>query len=126
MRLEIFVMRYVYIFSLPRFVICSHLEAQIIYSFNSIHWGLASKVAMTAERLRWMGKAVRYTTAALLELLNGHSSWAAIQFEDSEGNVVEYKEKFCLAIANNIPSRPFFFINIYFFIYFILFYFIFL
>eukprot|EP00026_Physarum_polycephalum_P008539 Phypoly_transcript_08627.p1 GENE.Phypoly_transcript_08627~~Phypoly_transcript_08627.p1 ORF type:complete len:434 (+),score=66.26 Phypoly_transcript_08627:107-1408(+) len=81
-----------------------HLGNEVIFSFNSIHWGLASKVSMTAEKLRWMGKAVRYTTAALMEIINGNSSWAAIQFEDSEGNVVEYKEKFCLAIANNIVT----------------------
>jgi len=81
-----------------------HLGNEVIFSFNSIHWGLASKVSMTAEKLRWMGKAVRYTTAALMEMLNGNSSWAAIQFEDSEGNVVEYKDKFCLAIANNIVT----------------------
>jgi len=80
------------------------LAQEVIYSFNSIHWGLAGKVAMTAERLRWMGKAVRYTTAALLEIINGHSSYAAIKFEDAEGNVIEYKEKFCLAIANNIMT----------------------
>jgi len=80
------------------------LGSEIIYSFNSIHWGLASKVSMTAEKLRWMGKAVRYTTAALLEMFNGSSSWAAVQFEDAEGNIVEYKEKFCLAIANNIVT----------------------
>lgn len=69
-----------------------------------MHWGLAGKVAMTAERLRWMGKAVRYTTAALLEIMNGHSSWAAIKFEDGDGNVIEYREKFCLAIANSIRN----------------------
>lgn len=73
-----------------------------IYSFNSIHWGLASKVNVTAERLRWMGKAVRYTTAALLELLHGDSSPARITYEDAFGKVVEYNEEFCLAIANNI------------------------
>jgi len=80
------------------------LSKEIIYSFNSIHWGLAGKVAMTAERLRWMGKAVRYTTAALFEIFSGHSSSAVIKFEDGEGNVVEYKEKFCLVIANNIMT----------------------
>lgn len=80
------------------------LGNEIIYSFNSIHWGLASKVAMTAEKLRWMGKAVRYTTAALMEMMNGDSSYAAVKFEDGEGNIVEYKDKFCLAIANNIVT----------------------
>jgi hypothetical protein len=33
---------------------------QVIYSFNGIHWGLGSKVSVTAERLRWMGAALRY------------------------------------------------------------------
>jgi len=80
------------------------LAKDVLYSFNSIHWGLAGKVAMTAEKLRWMGKAVRYTTAALLEIINGHSSYAAIKFEDGEGNIIEYKEKFCLVIANNIMT----------------------
>lgn len=80
------------------------LGEEIIYSFNSMHWGLASKVAMTAEKLRWMGKAVRYTTAALMEMFKGDSSYAAIKFEDADGQVIEYKEKFCLAIANNIVT----------------------
>lgn len=80
------------------------IEKDVIYSFNSMHWGLAGKVAMTAEKLRWMGKAVRYTTAALLEIFTGHASLAAISFEDGEGNVVEYREEFCLAIANNIMT----------------------
>ena len=64
---------------------------------------------MTAEKLRWMGKAVRYTTAAMMEMFNGASSWAAVKFEDNDGNVVEYKEKFCLAIANSILLLLFFF-----------------
>lgn len=74
----------------------------IIYSFNSIHWGLAGKVNVTAEKLRWMGKAARYTTAALLEVINGESIPAKISFEDGNGKVVEYSEEFCFAIANNI------------------------
>jgi len=74
----------------------------VIYSFNSIHWGLASKVNVTAEKLRWMGRAMRYTTAALLEVVNGESLPAKISFEDANGKVTEYSEEFCLAIANNV------------------------
>lgn len=29
------------------------LDLQIVWSFNSIHWGLASKVNVTAEKLRY-------------------------------------------------------------------------
>jgi len=79
-----------------------HNEAEVIYSFNSIHWGLASKVNVTAENLRWMGKAIRYTTATLLELMHGNSSLANIKFEEGNGKVTEYSEAFCCAIANNI------------------------
>ncbi len=57
---------------------------------------------ITAEKLRWMGKAARYTTAALYELFKGNKSWAAIKFEEQDGTVTEYREEFCLAIANNI------------------------
>lgn len=73
-----------------------------IFSFNSIHWGLASKVNVTAEKLRWMGRAVRYTTAALMEVMNGESLPAKISFEEADGKVTEYSEDFCLAIANNV------------------------
>ena len=72
---------------------------------------------MTAEKLRWMGKAVRYTTAAMMEMFNGASSWAAVKFEDNDGNVVEYKEKFCLAIANSILLFFFFFVFVFFFLF---------
>eukprot|EP01118_Nematostelium_gracile_P005002 TRINITY_DN15979_c0_g1_i1.p1 TRINITY_DN15979_c0_g1~~TRINITY_DN15979_c0_g1_i1.p1 ORF type:complete len:313 (+),score=72.76 TRINITY_DN15979_c0_g1_i1:36-941(+) len=53
-------------------------NSEPIYSFNSIHWGLASKVNVTAERLRWMGKAIRYTTASLLELMRGEKQRARL------------------------------------------------
>eukprot|EP01111_Echinosteliopsis_oligospora_P009644 TRINITY_DN2862_c0_g1_i2.p1 TRINITY_DN2862_c0_g1~~TRINITY_DN2862_c0_g1_i2.p1 ORF type:complete len:514 (+),score=145.32 TRINITY_DN2862_c0_g1_i2:166-1707(+) len=78
------------------------LQKEEIYSFNSIHWGLASKVNVTAEKLRWMGKAVRYTTAALYELFKGDTTFACIKFEDGFGKLTEYKDSFCCVIANNI------------------------
>lgn len=52
------------------------------YLFNSLHWGMASNVNMMAEQLRWMGKAVRYTTASLLEVFKGEKTLAIIQMED--------------------------------------------
>jgi len=76
-------------------------EEEVIYSFNSIHWGLGSKVNITAERLRWMGKAVRYTTAALLELTRGQKERAKLVI-DEEGKVSEIEDDFSLIIANNI------------------------
>jgi len=79
-------------------------DKEIIYSFNSIHWGLASKVNVTAERLRWMGKAVRYTTAALLELMRGETTRAKITLEEGDGKIINYDEHFCCVIANNIAS----------------------
>jgi YegS/Rv2252/BmrU family lipid kinase len=75
---------------------------EVLYCFNSIHWGLGSKVAVTAERLRWMGAALRYTTAALLEMVNGCCMATTLLMEDKDGNVSELKTDICLIIANNI------------------------
>jgi len=79
-------------------------DGKIIYSFNSLHWGLASKVNVTAERLRWFGRATRYTTAALLEITRGEKERAKIKIVDKDGNTIEYEDEFSLAIANNIIS----------------------
>jgi len=86
-------------------VVCgSGDKSEVIYSFNSIHWGLASKVNVTAEKLRWMGKAVRYPTAALMELMRGETRRAKIVLQESDDNIVTYDEEFCLVIANNIGA----------------------
>jgi len=77
---------------------------EVIYSFNSLHWGLASKVNVTAEKLRWVGKAFRYTTAAFLELIRGDTTRAKIVIETPEGHIETYDENFCLIICNNIVS----------------------
>jgi len=77
---------------------------EIVYSFNSMHWGLASKVNVTAEKLRWVGKAFRYTTAAFLELIRGDTTRAKIVLETPEGHIETYDEEFCLIICNNIVS----------------------
>jgi diacylglycerol kinase family enzyme len=77
---------------------------EVLYCFNSLHWGLGSKVNVTAERLRWMGNAVRYTTAALLELVHGSLTPATVLYEDRDGVVHELTDRFCLVIANNIMS----------------------
>jgi len=79
-------------------------QEEIIYSFNSIHWGLASKVNVTAERLRWMGKAVRYTTATMLELVKGVQTRAKVTLELENKEVLTYDENFCLVIVNNIMT----------------------
>jgi len=65
---------------------------------------LASKVNVTAERLRWFGRATRYTTAALLEITRGEKERAKIKIVDKDGNTIEYEDEFSLAIANNIIS----------------------
>jgi len=75
-----------------------------VYCFNSLHWGLASKVNVTAEKLRWMGKAARYTTAAFIELFSGSQTLATVLMEDADGTVREYHEEFSLIIANNIKG----------------------
>ncbi|EGC28677.1 hypothetical protein DICPUDRAFT_100067 [Dictyostelium purpureum] len=75
-----------------------------IYCFNSLHWGLGSKVNITAEKMRWMGKAVRYTTAALLELCRGEKILARIEYEDANGEITALEDEFCLAIVNNIQG----------------------
>jgi len=75
-----------------------------IYCFNSLHWGLASKVNVTAEKLRWMGKAARYTTAAFIELFSGSQTLATVLMEDADGSIREYHEEFSLIIANNIKG----------------------
>eukprot|EP01114_Cavostelium_apophysatum_P004400 TRINITY_DN1462_c0_g1_i1.p1 TRINITY_DN1462_c0_g1~~TRINITY_DN1462_c0_g1_i1.p1 ORF type:complete len:441 (+),score=141.37 TRINITY_DN1462_c0_g1_i1:118-1440(+) len=74
------------------------------FSFNSIHWGLASRVNVTAEKLRWVGKAIRYTTAAFLEMIRGETTPAKITLETADGKVEVYEEEFCLVIVNNIIS----------------------
>jgi len=79
-------------------------EDNSIYCFNSLHWGLGSKVNITAEKMRWMGKAVRYTTAALLELFKGEKILARIEYEDANGEVTALEDEFCLAIVNNIQG----------------------
>eukprot|EP00128_Syssomonas_multiformis_P015318 Colp12_sorted_trinity150504_noHs@24313 len=75
-----------------------------LFGFNSIHWGVGSRVVLTAEKLRWMGKAVRYTTAALWELLKGEKIRARLTIVDKDGNFRDYDEEFCMVIANNIRS----------------------
>jgi len=75
-----------------------------VYCFNSLHWGLASKVNVTAEKLRWMGKAARYTTAAFIELFSGSQTLATVLMEEADGSVREYHEEFSLIIANNIKG----------------------
>ena len=51
------------------------------YSFNGLHWGMASKVSHSAEKYRWMGNASRYTYSALLEVFKGEKVKAKVSFE---------------------------------------------
>jgi len=88
---------------------CQHAEDDehtdmVVYAFNSIHWGLASQVNVTAERLRWMGRATRYTSAALLELTRGEKERVNVTIVDAEGKSTCYEDELCLSIANNIVS----------------------
>ena len=74
-----------------------------IWSFNSVHWSLGAQVNVTAEKIRWVGSAARYTAAAFFELLFGSKATATVSFVDHTGSKVEYaNERFCLAIVNNI------------------------
>jgi len=73
-----------------------------IYLFNSLHWGMASNVNMMAEQLRWMGKAVRYTTASLMEVFKGEKTLAIIEMVDKDGVRTTVKGEYSLCIANNI------------------------
>eukprot|EP01119_Soliformovum_irregulare_P025271 TRINITY_DN931_c0_g1_i1.p1 TRINITY_DN931_c0_g1~~TRINITY_DN931_c0_g1_i1.p1 ORF type:complete len:407 (+),score=119.81 TRINITY_DN931_c0_g1_i1:31-1251(+) len=79
-------------------------EDELVYSFNSIHWGLASKVNVTAEKLRWMGKAIRYTTASMLEMVKGAQTRAKVSLTLADDKKISYDEDFCLIIVNNIIS----------------------
>jgi YegS/Rv2252/BmrU family lipid kinase len=79
-------------------------EGKVIYSINSIHWGLASAVNVRAEKLRWMHSGLRYTTAIFYEFMKGEKTRAKIEFELEDGTKREYDEEFCLLIANNIIS----------------------
>lgn len=104
------------------------VKKEVIYAFNSIHWGLASrvckllafslvnvdlKVLEKAESMRWMGHGIRYTAATLMELLQGTSTRARVILEDAYGKITEYKnDAYCLMIANNIGytrSPPYFY-----------------
>jgi len=82
----------------------SYVKKEVIYGFNSIHWGLGSKISATAEKLRWMGHAFRYTTAAFLEVLHGTSTRARIIIENHDGTAEEFDDTYCLLIANNIGT----------------------
>lgn len=82
----------------------SNVRKEIIYGFNSIHWGLGSRIAVTAEKLRWMGHAFRYTTAAFMEMLHGTSTRARIVVENHDGTTEEFNDTYCLLIANNIGT----------------------
>eukprot|EP01117_Protostelium_nocturnum_P005981 TRINITY_DN214_c0_g1_i2.p2 TRINITY_DN214_c0_g1~~TRINITY_DN214_c0_g1_i2.p2 ORF type:complete len:459 (+),score=190.71 TRINITY_DN214_c0_g1_i2:2459-3835(+) len=75
-----------------------------MYSFNSLHFGMASKVNEHAEKLRWMGKAARYTTAAVMELINGKKDNMTLEYVDKEGNRSKVNGKYSLLIANNIRT----------------------
>ena len=78
-------------------------DGSTCYSFNSIHWGIASKIMLTAERLRWMGSAMRYTTACFMEIVGGEKAQLAkVVVTDENDREVEYNDKFIVAIANNI------------------------
>jgi len=83
----------------------SLVKKEVIYAFNSIHWGLASRILQTAEKMRWMGHGIRYTAAALMELMSGTSTRARIILEDADGKIHDYKnDTYCLVIANNIGT----------------------
>lgn len=77
-------------------------DKEDIYSVNSIHWGLASSVNVTAEKLRWMGHSLRYTTAAIYEFARGEKTAAKIEFETADGKQFKHEGEYCLVIANNI------------------------
>ena len=75
-----------------------------IFSFNGLHWGMASRVSHVAEKYRWMGSASRYTTAVMMEVFKGEMIRAKIAFETKEGEKKEYIDNFSLVICNNIVT----------------------
>jgi YegS/Rv2252/BmrU family lipid kinase len=79
-------------------------DKEDIFSANSIHWGVASRVLVTAERLRWMGHSFRYTTAALYELVKGERRTAKIKVVTEDDKEHTYEGEFCMVIANNIMT----------------------
>ncbi len=56
--------------------------------------------------LRWMGTAIRYTTAALIEMMKGKTARARITITDADDNVITYDE---------VPL-VFFFVFVFFFL----------
>ncbi|PRP76440.1 sphingosine kinase related protein [Planoprotostelium fungivorum] len=79
-------------------------EDRSIYLFNSIHWGMASKVLITAEKMRWMGNAIRYTTAAAVEIFKGHKTRALIKGVSPGGIEWETEDDYSVCIANMIQT----------------------
>ncbi|PRP85009.1 hypothetical protein PROFUN_07297 [Planoprotostelium fungivorum] len=77
---------------------------ETVFSFNSVHWGMGSKINVTAEKLRWMGKAIRYSTAAALELMRGSTTEAIFEMVDKDGKFFEVRGHYSLLVANNIMS----------------------
>jgi len=74
------------------------------YSFNSIHWGIGSRVVATAERFRWMGNSVRYIMAALAELVKGNQRRVHLLITDENDNQITWDGGLALGIANNIVT----------------------
>lgn len=72
------------------------------YSFNSIHWGIGSRVVDTAERFRWMGNSARYIMAALVELVKGNNGRVRMLITDENDEEVVLDEAYALGIANTI------------------------
>lgn len=88
---------------LPNSKGCS-FEPTVYYSFNSVHWGLASRVNVLAEKMRWLGNAIRYTTASVIQVFQGERTRAKMLIENPDGSQIEYQDEFCFIIANNIIS----------------------
>jgi diacylglycerol kinase family enzyme len=78
----------------------------VYYSFNSLHWGLAPRVNVLAEKLRWLGKPLRYTSASLFELVEGIKTLphrtVELEIENADGSLDHLVEQFSLVMANNI------------------------
>ncbi|PRP88290.1 hypothetical protein PROFUN_03399 [Planoprotostelium fungivorum] len=80
------------------------LSDKRMYSFNSLHWGLASEVNVLAEKLRWMGKAIRYGTASVLQMTRGKKQVTVVETTDADGHRQSQIGSFSLGIANNIQT----------------------
>ncbi|MFD2519571.1 diacylglycerol/lipid kinase family protein [Emticicia soli] len=70
-------------------------DAQPLYGFNVIGWGLVSYINATAEKLRWVG-GLRYSLAAIIHIFKNPSFEAKVVVDDEV-----FTGNFCFVLACN-------------------------